>query len=482
MSKDSDSLHINIQAPQANGSKVAFSFTCRGLPLQPSRQWYIDYQDFDVSHVSSEVFTLVFLAWQLPLLLQSDARNISITAEYEVSADLWIFIQRMFEVQGLSMESVHFEGLVDRRPSATDGTPEYGYRQRRTLCVVPDGLPHGLLRAVMSRIEEPRKSVFRSVQEVNEDEPDSALNDLQYGLTSGAGIISNFRQTQSEANYNAFPSEFSSYVIAAIPALIAGGFTRYATFFSGNRFWRNAIDGHVQGSNGERTENFQALSDFMATAINYPVQFANMGRSLSNLGAARALNTLAPSWTAWHDSASNGQEASRRPDVSAFAAALAHWDSGSDSRARDVLRNSRLYKRLSAAALGQETTGGHANAGWDSRLGILDFEHMELIELCHQLVNRMSKADTDEDRRYLEVLIPYAHRSYPDLWNLRIIPSGEYKNGFEECIAAVLEEVLEASYWLGDYPLRSGFVQLTNISDMPRPWPMSFRGQQASGG
>lgn len=478
-----DPLHIKIQKPRTNGSKVTFSFAAsRNVESQARNSWYVDYQGLDVSHVSSDIFTLVFLAWQLPVFLKSRAQQIVLSAEFPVSEDVWLFVERLMRNKGISVKRVQFEGLSSRPPAATDGTPGYGYREGKTLCVVPNGVTHGLVREVLTRFMDVEKITFRSLEVIFAAEIEPAVPaKLQSGFSSQLNISSNFGVTLRQSAIDAAPRAFSAYALAAVPGLVAGGFTHYATFLGGNRFWQHAVDSGSVGNGGQRTENFQALSDFLATAIHYPVQFANLGRSLSGLGATRVLNRLAPEWTARHEAAFTAGEswASRPASVLAYVAASVDREGVMSDRARSVLRESSIYASLRAVSQGGARVGWDGNLMWDSRLGIPDFEQMELHELCNLLMQRTDEGDAG-CADLLQSLAPFGKRGYPDLWHLEKSRPGEYRNGFEECIHAVLEGVTATSDWRGEYPLRSEAVKFKGKVELPRPWPMSFRSQGAA--
>lgn len=481
MSKVTAPLHIRIKKPQASGSKVVFSFaSSRDIGLQSRNRWYIDYQGLDVTHVAAEMFTMVFLAWQLPVFLQSRAQRIIISADFPVSEDLWLFVERLMRNKGISLKRVSFEGLVSRRPDATDGTPGYGYRQGKTLSVVPDGLPRGVVREVLTKFTDHGGLSFRSLDVIFDAKAEAAWTGGKSELSSSARFSSDFGVTLRRVALGAAPRAFSAYVLAAVPGLIAGGYTRYATFLGGNRFWQHVSDTASIGNSGQRTENFQALSDFMATAVRYPVQFANVGRSLSGLGAVKALNRLAPQWSSWHETAVDRSEmwATRTTGVLAFFAASVERDGSLSQSAKALLKDSRIYANMSAVVAGSVPMGWDNNIGWEPRLGIPDFELMELHELCHSLCTQAQSAADTDDPTFWEVIAPFGRSGYPDLWNLRKLRPGEYQNGFEECISAVLEGVLDTSDWRGEYPLRTESVVFTNIVELPRPWPMSFREQQ----
>lgn len=478
MSMATDPLHIKIQKPKVRGSKVTFSFTASpNLELQSRNRWYIDYQGLDVSHVSNDMFTLVFLAWQLPVFLQSRAQNITISADFPVSEDIWLFIQRLMKNKGVSVQRVRFEGLVSRPPQATDGKPEYAYRRKGTLCVVPDGVPHGVVREVLSRFTNANELSFRSLEILFDSSSEYVSPESESGLTSKLRMSSDFGVTLRRSALGAAPRAFSAYVIAAVPGVIGGGFTRYATFLGGNRFWQHTVDPNSIGNSGQRTENFQALSDFLATAVNYPVQLANVGRSLSGFGAVRALNRLAPGWTSHFETAWDSSEAwSHRPTgVLAFVAASVDRHGALGERARSMLQESSAFAKICAVSYGNPRVGWDSNAVWEPRLGIPDFEQMELNELSHKLISQSSSGEAVEDDSLLAALAPFGRRGYPDLWHLRKPAAGEYRNGFEECIAAVLEGVLATSEWRGEYPLRTEAVKFTDVVELPRPWPMTFR-------
>ncbi|BCW49557.1 hypothetical protein StoSoilB13_18990 [Arthrobacter sp. StoSoilB13] len=476
MSMATDPLHIKIQKPKAKGSRVNFSFTASRNPeLQSRNRWYIDYQGIDVSHVSSDMFTLVFLAWQLPVFLQSRAQKIKISADFAVSEDIWLFVQRLMKNKGMSLQRVRFEGLVSRSPEATDGTPEYAYRQKRTLCVVPDGVPHGVVREVLTQFMDVKELSFRSLEVLFAANAETEAPG-QSRLSSSLRISSDFGVTLRRIALGAAPRAFSAYVLAAVPGLIGGGFTRFATFLGGNRFWQHTVDSSSVGNSGQRTENFQALSDFLATAVSYPVQFANAGRSLSGFGAVRALNRLAPAWTVDYEAAiSSSEKWSTRPTgVLAFVAACLDRDGTLNEHVKTLFQDSSAYANIRAVAEANSKVGWDSNLLWESRLGIPDFEQMELHELCHKLISQ-STEETASNDSMKGTLAPFGKQGYPDLWNLRKPAPGEYRNGFEECIAAVLEGVIETSEWRGHYPLRTEAVKFTDIVELPRPWPMSFR-------
>ncbi|SEI42016.1 hypothetical protein SAMN04487917_101182 [Arthrobacter sp. yr096] len=485
MSKITAPLHIRIQKPKADGSRVVFSFSAsRDIGLQSRNRWYIDYQGLDVTHVAAEMFTMVFLAWQLPVFLQSRAQSISISAEFPVSEDVWLFVERLMRNKGISLKRVQFDGLVARRPEATDGTPGYGYRQRKTLSVVPDGLPRGVVREILTKFTDPKDLSFRSLDVIFDAKAEAAWTESKSELSSSARFSSDFGVTLRRVALGAAPRAFSAYVLAAVPGLIAGGFTRYATFLGGNRFWQHVGDSASIGNSGQRTENFQALSDFLATAVNYPVQFANVGRSLSGLGAVKALNRLAPEWSSWHSAAIAGSEvwATRTAGVLAFFAASVERDGQLSAGAKALLKGSRIYSSMLATVRGNALIGWDGNIGWESRLGIPDFELMELHELCNNLCSRSVSTVESDDSTFWDVIAPFGKRGYPDLWNLRQLRPDEYRNGFEECISVVLNGVLETSDWRGEYPLRSEAVKFTETVELPRPWPMSFRVQRVSVG
>lgn len=480
MSKAGAPLHITIHKPESAGSMVVFSFSSsRDLGLQSRNRWYIDYQGLDVTHVAAEMFTMVFLAWQLPVFLQSRAHEITLSADFPVSEDVWLFVERLMRNKGISLNRIQFDGLVDRRPEATDGTPGYGYRQRRTLSVVPDGLPRGLVKEVLSRFVDERDLSFRSLDIVFDASAQSVPSPNATDLASTARFSSDFGVTLRRVALGAAPRGFSAYVLAAVPGLIAGGYTKYATFLGGNRFWRHVTDPASIGNSGQRPENFQALSDFLATAVGYPVQFANVGRSLSGLGAVRALNRLEPGWTSWHAAAVAGSQvwATRTAGVLSLVAASVDRDGRLEDAALGLLKTSKVYANMAAAVRRGAPTGWDTNIGWESGLGIPDFEMMELYELCNSLVQQFGHVESS-DATFWSVIAPFGQRGYPDLWKLRPLQAGEYQNGFEDCITAVLGTVLETSEWRGEYPLRSEAVKFTETVELPRPWPMTFRNQQ----
>lgn len=486
MTAATDALHIKILTPRAEASKVRFSYEAsRDMGLQTRKNWYIDYQGLDVSHVSNDIFALVFLSWQLPVFLKSKAQKIDFSAEFSISEDVWIFIHRLMKNKGISLNRVRFAGLADRSPLATDGKSGYGYRNGGTLSVVADGVPHGTVREVLTQFTEPDEISFRSLDMIFAANVDAEERSIpQHGFASKLKISSDFAATLRRSATGAAPRAFSAYVLAAVPGLIGGGFNKFATFLAGNRFWQHTVESGSIGNAGQRTENFQALSDFLSTAVNYPVQFANVGRSISGLGAVRALNRLSPEWAECFECALSSNEIwTHRPNgVLAYVAALVDRDGGITDRARVVLQESPAYVRLKAVSESNAEPGWDGNQRWDQKLGIHDFEQMELNELCSRLTT-MRCDDVDvSDVGLLNVLAPFGKRGYPDLWNVKEVAPSEYLNGFEECIQAVLVDVLESSEWRGEYPMRSEAVKFTDVVELPHPWPLSFRDQRATNG